>query len=167
MCIAFGQGSGDPVCSCCVIWIIWRFNSQYISSLALCWYKWLVMALYLTILLVNCGWEDLTIWLSKMHTITFSDVQHVIQVWLMWKVLGIMAGVVEWVERLFPVLIDHGIRTHRFEPWSSQTNNLKSMLVTSWPRAPLYYDRSRTDWLSVRIIGLSGISGHGAGGMVS
>ena len=34
-------------------------------------------------------------------------------------------GMVEWAERLSPVLVDCGMRTHGFEPWLSQTNDVK------------------------------------------
>ena len=63
-------------------------------------------------------------------------------------------------------MVGREIRTHGFEPWSSHTNDIDSALVASWPGNWHYWARERTGWLSVRLIGLSRISGHGAVGMV-
>ena len=43
---------------------------------------------------------------------------------------------------------------------------LKLILVVPYPGAQHYKDMAGTDWLSARIMRLSGIVGHGAGGMV-
>ena len=51
-------------------------------------------------------------------------------------------------------------------PWSSQTNDLKDLYVLL-PSQVLGIIRKRIGWLSVRIMSLSGISGHGADSLVS
>ena len=63
----------------------------------------------------------------------------------------------EWVERPSSAIEDLGIRTHWFEPWSSQTNDLKTNTSRFLARRSAYYGRA-----NVRIMWLSG-----AGSLVS
>ena len=69
-------------------------------------------------------------------------------------------------ERLSPLLIGHWIRAYVFEPWSSQGNHLKIDNYCFQARSSALRDLARTGWLRVRIMRLSGISGHGAAELV-
>ena len=73
-------------------------------------------------------------------------------------------GMAEWVEHPPPILGYWGIRTSRVQSLVEWNQGFKNWYLSlPWH----YYNRARTGWLSIRIMWLSGISGHGAGGLVS
>ena len=80
----------------------------------------------------------------------------------------------EWVEHPPPTLGDRGIRRSAVRIQTSPSSNpgwvkpmiLKLIFVAPLPGVRHYYDRAGTHWLSVRIMRLGGIAGHGASGMV-
>ena len=91
-----------------------------------------------------------------------------------WCRLNVPLRGAKWVEHPPPSLGDRGIRRSRVWIWTLQFSNpgwvkpitLKLILVTPQPGTQNYWDRTRTAWLSVRIMPLSGIAGHGASGLM-
>ena len=56
-------------------------------------------------------------------------------------------------ERMSPVLVDRVIQTYGFEPWPSQTTDLKQIYLSLASQAARhYYDKARTGCLRDRIM---------------
>ena len=74
----------------------------------------------------------------------------------------------EGVERPCPILVVGSNPDLTFSnPGRVKPMTLKLMPDNSYSGVQHYYDRVRTGWLNVRIMRLSGIAGHGAGGSMS